>query len=63
MRKELIDAMERIELSVDSRSGVYEHGYVILKLRPSGQNSQAIYYTVPGDGSQAISTEIFRETL
>ena len=63
MKKELIDAMERIELSVDSRSGVYEHGYVILKLRPSGQPSQAIYYTVPGDGSEAISTEIFRETL
>ena len=54
---------QRTEVVVDDRSGVYEHGYVILKLRPQGQPSEAIYYTVPGDGSEAISTEIFRETL
>ena len=54
---------QRTELQVDERSGVYEHGYVILKLRPSHQTSEAFYYTVPGDGSEAISTEIFRETL
>lgn len=54
---------QRTELRVGAGSGVYEHGYVILKLRPSHQTSEAFYYTVPGDGSEAISTEIFRETL
>ena len=58
-----IEANQRTELIADERSGVYEHGYVILKLRPSHQTSEAIYYTVPGDGSEAISTEIFREDL
>jgi hypothetical protein len=59
----LIEAGQRIELQADARSGVFEHGYVVLKLRPPEQTSEAIYYAVPGDGSQAISTEIFREDL
>ncbi|WP_420629066.1 metallophosphoesterase family protein [Candidatus Leptofilum sp.] len=58
-----VEPGQRIELVADERSGVYEHGYVILKLKPPNQPSEAIYYTVPGDGSEAISTEIFRETL
>ena len=29
----------------------------------AGQTSEAIYYTVPGDGSTATSTEIFCEEL
>lgn len=60
---EEIQVGQRVELMADGRSGVYEHGYAILKLRPPHQVSEAIYYTVPGDGSQAISTEIFREEL
>lgn len=54
---------QRIQLIADEKSGVYEHGYVILKLRPSTQKSEAIYYAIPGDGRNPESTEIFRETL
>ena len=54
---------QRTELLADERSGVLEHGYVILKLRPPDQESEVIYFTVPGDGSEATSQEIFRETL
>ena len=61
--KKDVEPGQRIELIADGPSGVYEHGYVILKLRSSDQESKAMYYTIPGDGRHAESTEIFREIL
>ncbi len=41
---------------------VYNHGYAVLQLGDPATAS-ATYYEVPGDGSSAQSTEVWRENL
>ena len=41
----------------------YDRGYAILNLRPADQPSEAIYFSIPADGSSSDSTEVFREPL